>query len=53
LSKFWGKAYWVKVIQILRQIKYNNFFELECEIHEMAEAVKFIKKLISDLFKYK
>jgi len=40
-----GRINWVKVIQILRQIKYNNFFELECEIHEMAEAVRFIKNL--------
>ncbi|MEK7172676.1 MAG: sugar phosphate isomerase/epimerase family protein [Patescibacteria group bacterium] len=40
-----GRIDWVKVIQVLKQIKYNNFFELECEIHEMAEAVKFIKSL--------
>jgi len=38
-----GKINWKEVIKALRQIKYNGYFELECEIHEMAEAIKFIK----------
>jgi len=40
-----GKIDWKEIIKILEQIKYNNFFELECEIYEMAEAVRFIKSL--------
>lgn len=40
-----GKINWSGVIKILKQVKYNSYFELECEIHEMAEAVGFIKNL--------
>lgn len=40
-----GKIDWTKVIKSLNKIDYNGFFELECEIHEMADAVKFIKKI--------
>ena len=40
-----GKTDWKEIIEFLKQAKYNNFFELECEIHEMAGAIKFIKSL--------
>jgi len=38
-----GGINWVELIKILRRVGYNNYFELECEIHEMAEAVEYIK----------
>jgi len=40
-----GRINWKQVIKALKQIKYNNFIELECEIHEMADAIKLIKIL--------
>lgn len=40
-----GKIDWKKVIKALRQTKYNGYFELECEIHKMVEAVKYIRNL--------
>ena len=40
-----GKVDWQGVIKTLKQIKYNNYFELECEIHEMTEAIEYIKGL--------
>lgn len=40
-----GKINWKAVIKTLEHINYKNYFELECEIHEMAEAIKYIKNL--------
>ncbi len=40
-----GKINWPEIVKALKQIKYSGYFELECEIHEMKEAVKFIKSL--------
>ncbi|EKD23011.1 MAG: xylose isomerase protein, partial [uncultured bacterium] len=40
-----GKVDWQAVVKTLKQIKYNNYFELECEIHQMTEAIEYIKGL--------
>jgi len=40
-----GKINWLEIMKALKTINYNNFFELECEIHEMKEAVDYIKKI--------
>jgi len=40
-----GNIDWKAVKKTLAEINYQGYFELECEIHEMKEAVKFIKSL--------
>lgn len=40
-----GQIDWKKVIQTLEEINYQGYFELECEIREIAEAVRFIDNL--------
>lgn len=40
-----GKIDWKVVVKALRSNNYHNYFELECEIHEMAAAIEYIKNL--------
>jgi len=40
-----GEIDWKKIIDLLRKINYQGYFELECEIKDMAEAVEYIKSL--------
>lgn len=40
-----GNIQWKKVIDLLKKIEYKGYFELECEINDMAEAIKYIKAI--------
>jgi sugar phosphate isomerase/epimerase len=40
-----GIIQWKNVINALRAINYQGYFELECEVHEIKEAVKYISSL--------
>ncbi len=44
LSPGKGTINWDEIIATLKEIDYQNYFTLECEIHEMADAIKFINK---------
>lgn len=40
-----GNIQWKKVINLLKKIGYKGYFELECEINDMAEAIRYIKSI--------
>ncbi len=40
-----GIINWKKAIDTLKKINFKGYFELECEIHEMAETVEYINSL--------
>jgi sugar phosphate isomerase/epimerase len=40
-----GIINWKKAVDTLRKINFKGYFELECEIHEMTEAIKYINSL--------
>ncbi len=40
-----GKIDWKKVVQALKKYNYQGYFELECEIHEMAKAIEYITSI--------
>jgi len=40
-----GQVNWKKVINLLQKVKFQGYFELECDVSQMAAAVKYIKSL--------
>lgn len=39
-----GQINWKKVIQTLKEINYQGYFELECEVKDIKEGIEFINK---------
>ena len=40
-----GIVKWKEIMNTLKEIDYQGYFELECEVHEMKEAAEYISKL--------